>query len=126
MDASQKRDTIKRKCILSDAADEDTMIDWTDRLDDNHSYDDRFADAYMGKTFQSDMIFFLESCGTSIPAHTLIVSAASAVLERFVRQGSGGTGKTDRIVQVPDCSLAEFTVLLRYIYTGQLRLCELY
>lgn len=97
---------------------EDT-IDWTDRMDDHHSFECRFADAYMGKTFQSDMTFYVEKCGTSIPAHSLIVSAASKILERFVLNTNDGLRDTKRVVKVTDCPLDEFQVLLRYIYTGK-------
>lgn len=93
-------------------------IDWTDRLDGKHSFVDRFADAYMGKTIQSDMTFVLESSGTLIPAHSWIICAASPVLERLVH-GTGSIVNTDRVVTVPDCSLAEFNVLLRYLYSGK-------
>lgn len=87
-------------------------------MEASHSFEDRFADAYMGKTLQSDMTFFLESDSTLIPAHTLIVAASSVVLERLIH-GTGTIVNTDRVVKVPDCPAAEFQILLYYIYTGK-------
>lgn len=94
-------------------------IDWNNRpKNPTNVFEDRLADAYMGKSLQSDMAFYVESDKTTIPAHSLIVSAASEVLEKLIH-GTGSIVNTDRVVSVPDCPLEEFLVLLRYLYTGK-------
>lgn len=98
----------------------DTQIDWTNHTNGTNDFTNRLADAFMGNTLFSDMTFFLESDRISIPAHSLIVSAASPVLDRCLNgTGTGTIINTDRIITVPDCALDEFKVMLRYIYTGK-------
>lgn len=94
-----------------------TDIDWDDRKKDITKYEDRLADAYLGKTLQSDMTFLVELDGTAIPAHTLIVCAASQVLEKLIF-GSGSLKNTGRVVKVSNCPKKEFMILLRSLYTG--------
>lgn len=96
----------------------DTQIDWTSHTDGTNEFCNRFADAFLGNTLYSDMSFFLEMDNTTIPAHALIVSAASPVLDRCIN-GSGNLVNNDRVIRVPDCPGAEFNVMLRYIYTGR-------
>lgn len=93
-------------------------IDWKNRPKDAVIFEDRLADAYMGKSLKSDMAFYVDSDGTTIPAHSLIVSAASEELEKLI-YGTGSIVNTDRVVNVPDCPEEEFLLLLRYLYTGK-------
>lgn len=93
-------------------------IDWSNNPNGTNHFDDRFADAYMGKTYLSDMSFFVELDQTSIPSHSFIVAPASKVLERCIF-GTGSIANPDRVVKVRDCPLAEFHILLHYLYTGK-------
>lgn len=105
-------DIMKPKCFQF-SAHEPQNIDWNNR----GTFANRFADAFMGKALRSDMSFYLESARVSITAHTLIVSAASEVLDRIIF-GSGSIANFDRVVKVPNCPDMEFRVLLKYLYTG--------
>lgn len=73
-------------------------IDWKNRPKDAIIFEDRLADAYIGKSLKSDMAFYVDSDGTTIP---------------------GSIVNTDRVVNVPDCPEEEFLLLLRYLYTGK-------
>lgn len=72
----------------------------------------RFANAYMGETRKSDMMFELESDGTRIPAHSLFVSAASGVLDKLIDSLNDG----EIVIKVARCPRNEFMLLLRHIY----------
>lgn len=114
---------IKRKRTPSPSSSSpkiDGNIDWNGRNDGTMIFQDRLADAYMGKQLHSDMMFFVESENTYIPAHSLIVAAGSEVLERLV-YGTGSIVNTDRVVQVPDCPVDAFKHILQYLYTGDYR-----
>lgn len=106
-----KMNPVKFKCSPS------SDIDWKTRTSGARDFSDRLADAYMGKTLKSDMTFFVESDNISIPAHSLIIAAASAVLERCIF-GVGSIVNSDRVVTIADCPLNDFKVLLRYLYNG--------
>lgn len=93
-------------------------IDWTNWTKETHRFENRLQDAYMGKALHADMSFYVESDRETIPAHSLIIAAASEVLERLI-YGSGTLVNDDRLVTVPNCPLNEFNVLLRYLYTGE-------
>lgn len=88
----------------------DDLDDWKAPTSDDDR--NRLAVVYMGKDLSSDMSFLLESDGTRIPAHTLIVSAASEVLQQMIDRCTDG----EIVVQVPHCSREEFMLILRYLY----------
>lgn len=100
-------------------------IDWTGHKSDKLNHiGKRLANAYMGNAWQSDMTFLLESDDNiSIPGHSLIVAAASPVLERCVFGTGSIVNAGDCVIKIPDCPLAEFEVFLRFIYTGEIGLC---
>lgn len=75
----------------------------------------RLADTYMGKSLKSDMTFVLAADGTRIPGHTLIVSAASQVMDNIISDPDWCGGK--EIVINIDCPEKSFMQLLRSIYT---------
>lgn len=100
----------------------ETQIDWTNHTNGTNDFTNRLADAFMGNTLFSDMTFYLESEQISIPAHSLIVSAASPVLDRCL---NGTIWNADRIINILDCPLTDFMVMLRYIYTGKSRMVSI-
>lgn len=92
-------------------------IDWKNRS--NGKFKNRFADAYLGKELGTDMTFFIESENISIPAHSLIIAAASEVLDKLIC-GTGDIVNEERVVSVPNCTSKEFNILLHYLYTGKI------
>lgn len=96
----------------------DTEIDWSNRKADTSHYAKRLATAYIGNAWLSDMSFLLESDNTSIPGHSMIVAAASPVLEKCIFQIGGVLNTDGCVVTIPNCPLREFEIFLQYIYTG--------
>lgn len=97
----------------------ETRIDWTGHKTDADYFTNRLANAYMFNRWQSDMSFFLELDNTTIPAHSLIVAASSPVLERIIFE-TDSVVKPNCVIKIQKCHLAEFEILLRFIYNGKL------
>lgn len=95
----------------------ESQIDWSNQQMSTCKFVERLAVAYLDNSLHSDMSFYVDWENISVPAHSLIVAAASPVLERCV-YGTGDIVNKERIIHVRNCTLAEFYVLLRYIYTG--------
>lgn len=112
MDNNTEGSTAKCNCFKS------SDIDWTNRTYDTRGFDNRLADAYLGKAVLSDMSFLVELDNISIPAHAIIIASASSVLERCIF-GTGSIVNTERVVRIRDCPTDDFKVLLRYLYTGR-------
>lgn len=92
-------------------------IDWTRPEHQSRQYFDvRLACHYLANVRHADMTFEIECEQVSVPAHRLIVGTASPFLDRLCND-------VDRSVDVcivvgDNCKLAEFMVLLEYLYTG--------
>lgn len=66
----------------------------------------------------ADMLFYIEQDAVDIPAHRIIVSTASPVLDKFL-SGTGTLPASDRIT-VSDISAEHFREVLRYLYTDEI------
>lgn len=96
-------------------------IDWSD-VSNNAigSYNRRLESAYLANTWRSDMHFHIISEQLDIPAHALIISTASAQLEHLCFVDGDGNGRDNNPIRidVPDCTSADFLIVLRYLYSG--------
>lgn len=78
----------------------------------------RLLHAFLANEWLSDISFYVSKDHLTVPAHSLIVAAASAKLEQACFQRKGTRNRNSTIV-VPDfCSANTFHIVLRYLYMG--------
>lgn len=95
---------------------QETSINWTRR-----DFSNRLANAFAANEWKSDMTFFVPAENQSIPAHSLLVAAASPMLERCCVDYDGSV-TVGAIITIPDhCSATNCRIVLRYIYSGDIR-----
>lgn len=96
----------------------ETFIDWTTPSNARFDFSGRFTSAFLGNEWRSDVSFYIPLDDRTIPAHSLIVGAASPVLERCCF-APDGILNADSPITLPDyCSAETFEIVLRYIYSG--------
>lgn len=96
----------------------ETFIDWNSPANAQSDFNGRFAGAFLGNEWRSDMSFYVPQDDRTFPAHSLIVGAASRFLERCCF-GLDGDSTEAETIRLPDyCSADTFMIVLRFIYSG--------
>lgn len=96
----------------------EASIVWTSpKTNARVSYGSRFSNAFLANSWRADVSFFLPKDKLTIPAHSVIVAAASPKLERlcFEADGSIPNGIIS-IVMPEDYTIDMFEIVLRFIY----------
>lgn len=97
-------------------------IDWTCPKNARFNFGLRLANAFLANEWLADVFFYLPKEDRTIPAHSLILAAASPVLERFCFKNDGSSvtgGSNSPIFTMPnDLPVDTFEIVLRFIYTG--------
>lgn len=98
---------------------QECSIDWSSPSNARFDFVQRLANAFLANEWRSDMSFYVPRDDRSFPGHSLIVGAASPMLERCCFKSSDGVLNADTIITLPDyCSAETMQIVLRYLYTG--------
>lgn len=98
---------------------DDKTVEWNDERNVRKPFSSRFANAYLANEHCADMRFYVRIDNVEVPAHSLIVAAASPALHCMCFGTGRETINGGSVITVPDnCSTKVLMIVLRYIYAG--------